>query len=97
MKNQWIAMSRDEQESIINIDYCEKKMTFYTSRKSVAERLRKKVGEPTSVDTQNDLIFGVTYVRNLHDKDIKQFLSISTIVGGFRNEYIPDDKLIKEE
>ena len=96
-KPSWYAVGRDEQESIINIDYCEKKMTFYTSRKSVAERLRKKVGEPTQIDTQNGLISGVTYIRNLHDKDVKQFLSISTIIGGFRNEYISDNKTIEED
>ena len=97
MKNKWAVIDRDEQESIINIDYCEKKMTFYTSRKSVGERLRKKVGEPTHTDTQNGLISGVMYERNLHDKDIKQFLSVSTIIGGFRQNYVPSDKDIEEE
>ena len=36
-KPKWIVMSRDEQETIINIDYCEKKFSLYTSRKSVAD------------------------------------------------------------
>lgn len=96
-KPKWIVMSRDEQETIINIDYCEKKFSLYTSRKSVAERLRKKVGYPTCTYTQNGLISGVTYERNLHDTDIKKFLSISTIIGGFRQNYEQNDELVEEE
>lgn len=96
-KPQWAVFGRDEQESIIRIDYYDKTLTFYTSRKSVAERLRKKVGEPTKTDIQNDLVTGVTYIRNLHDKDVKQFLSVSSIIGGFRNEYVSDDKLVKKD
>ena len=41
----WEQVPRDEQETIINVDYYEKTMTLYTSRKSVAQRLKKKVGE----------------------------------------------------
>lgn len=82
----WEIIPRDEQETVINIDYFEKTLTFYTTRKSVAERIKKKVGEPTSVDKTNGKISGVTYVRNLHDEDIKKFLSISSIIGGFRKQ-----------
>lgn len=97
MKSKWAVIDRDEQESIIQIDYCEKTMTFYTSRKSVGERLRKKVGEPTHIDTQNGLISGMTYVRNLHDEDVKKFLSVSTIIGGFRQNNNSNDELVEEE
>jgi len=95
-KPKWIVMSRDEQETIINVDYYEKKLSLYTSRKSVAERLRKKVGEPSHTYTQDGLISGVTYDRDLHDKDIKAFFSISTIIGGFRQNNYEDDKLVEE-
>ena len=82
----WEIIPRDEQETVINIDYFEKTLTFYTTRKSVAERIKKKVGEPTSIDETNGKISGVTYVRNLHDEDIKKFLSVSSIIGGFRKQ-----------
>lgn len=82
----WEIIPRDEQETVINIDYFEKTLTFYTTRKSVAERIKKKVGEPTSIDKTNGKISGVTYVRNLHDEDIKKFLSVSSIIGGFRKQ-----------
>lgn len=93
----WFIIPREEQETTINIDYCEKTMTFYTSRKTVAKRIEKKVGKPTKVDYTDGKISGVTYVRNLYDSDIKKFMSISTIVGGFRQQNIENDKLLEEE
>ena len=92
----WEQIPRDEQETIINVDYYEKKMTFYTTRKAVAQRLKKKVGEPTSIDKMNGRISGVTYVRGLHEDDVKQFFSISSVIGSFRklhdNEEIEDEE-----
>jgi len=97
----WEQVPRDEQETIINVDYYEKKMTFYTSRKSVAQRLKRKVGEPTSVDKINGRISGVTYVRGLHEDDVKKFFSISSVIGSFRklrdNEEIDDEEESNEE
>ena len=93
----WEIIPRDEQETLINVDYFEKTLNFYTSRKSVAERLRKKVGEPTKVDMKNGKISGVTYVRNLHDEDIKKFLSVSSIVGGFRKQNVQDEEFTESE
>lgn len=87
----WEIVPRDEQETVINIDYFEKTLTFYTTRKSVAERIKKKVGEPTKVDKTNGKISGVTYIRNLHDEDVKKFLSISSIIGGFRKQNDEND------
>ena len=92
----WFIIPREEQETTINIDYCEKKMMFYTSRKTVAKRIEKKVGKPTRIDYTNGQISGVTYIRNLYDEDVKKFLSVSAIIGGFRKENNLDDKLIKE-
>ena len=92
----WEIVPRDEQETVINIDYFEKTLTFYTTRKSVAERIKKKVGEPTSIDKTNGKISGVTYVRNLHDEDIKKFLSISLIIGGFRKQNDENDIITLE-
>lgn len=90
----WEVIPRDEQETIISINYFEKAITVYTSRKQVAERLKKKIGEPNYVDKMNKKIFGVTYTMPLHDKRVKQFLSIGNIIGGFRNSV---DEEIEEE
>ena len=97
----WEQVPRDEQETIINVDYYEKKMTFYTTRKAVAQRLKKKVGEPTSIDKTNGRISGVTYIRGLHEDDIKQFFSISSVLGSFRklhdNEESYEEETDEEE
>lgn len=93
----WEVVPRDEQETIITINYYDKTLTFYTSRKSVAERIKKKVGEPTDIDENNNKISSVSYTRNLHDKNIKAFLSMSTTIGGFRNEKKESNKNIAKE
>lgn len=82
----WEIIPRDEQETIINIDYFEKTITVYTTRKSVAQRLKKKIGEPTSVDKNNGKIYSVTYKRNLFDKDVSKFFSKMLLIGSFREE-----------
>ena len=93
----WEVIDRDEQETIVNIDYFEKKLKLYTNRKSVAQRLKKKVGEPTKIDTTNGKISGVTYVRNLYDDDIKSFLSVSLLVGGFRKQNVQNEECIEQD
>ena len=92
----WEIVPRDEQETIINVDYCEKKITIYTSRKATGERLLKKIGEPTKIDYHNGLISGVTYVRNLFDKDVAKFFSKGLIIGAFREKNIENDEIVEE-
>jgi len=93
----WEIVPRDEQETLINVDYCEKKITIYTSRKATGERLFKKIGEPTKTDYHNGLISGVTYVRNLFDKDVAKFFSKGLIIGSFRENNSKNDKLVTED
>lgn len=82
----WEAVPREEQETIINIDYCERTLNLYTNRKSVAQKLLKKVGEPTEVYKRNGNLCGVSYTINLSDSNLRTFLSVSNVVGGFRRE-----------
>lgn len=84
--NIWEAIPREEQETIINIDYCEKIIKVYTTRKSVADRLLKKIGEPTKTYNNDDRIYAVVYERNLFDKDVAKFFSKMLMVGAFRDE-----------
>ncbi len=83
---EWENISRDEQETVINIDYCEKEITVYTSRKSVANRLQKKIGEPTKRYLHDDRIYAVEYRRNLFDKDVSKFFSKMLMIGSFRED-----------
>ena len=82
---EWIIVPRDEQETIINIDYCEKTISVYTSRKQVGNRLEKKIGEPTKKYTDGDKIYAVEYKKNLFDKDVSKFFSKMLMVGSFRD------------
>lgn len=96
----WEIVPRDEQETIINIDYYDKKISVYTSRKQVGERLRKKLGEPTYAYSNDGRIFGVTYERNLFDKDVSKFFSKMLMVGTFRdvdNETEENEEDLEEE
>ena len=82
----WYAVPREEQETTINIDYEERTLTLYTCRKSVADKLKRKVGEPTKVYYTENKISGIEYNIKLSDKNLKTFFSVSLIVGGFRRE-----------
>ena len=93
----WFEVPRDEQETLMNVDYCAKTLTVYTNRKSVAIRLENKFGQPDKVDTCNNLISGVTYVRNIYDKDIKYFFSKMLIIGAFKEKRYQDGKQVEKE
>ena len=82
----WYEIPRDEQETVINIDYYERTISLYTTRKAVANKLLKKLGQPTRVDTIEGKTASVEYRRNLSDPDIRSLLTISTIIGSFRNK-----------
>lgn len=93
---EWEIVPRDEQETIINIDYCKKTIDIYTSRKQVGERLKKKIGKPTDKYISNNKIFAVNYKRNLFDKDVAKFLSKTLLIGAFRDENSVNGKNIEE-
>ena len=94
---EWEIIPRDEQETLINIDYCGKTINVYTSRKQVGERLKKKIGEPTDKYVSNGKIYAVNYKRNLFDKDVTKFLSKMLLIGSFRDENSIDNKSIEED
>ena len=82
---EWELVPRDEQETIINIDYCEKTINIYTTRKQVGERLEKRMGKPTNEYISDGKICAVDYRRNLYDKDVSGFLSKKLLVGNFKD------------
>ena len=94
---EWEIVPRDEQETLINIDYFEKTINVYTSRKQVAERLKKKIGDPTDVYKNGNKIYAVNYKRNLFDKDVAKFLSKMLLIGAFRDENSSNDEIVEED
>lgn len=81
----WEIVPRDEQETIVNIDYYEKTIEVYTSRKQVGVRLFKKFGEPTKKYESDGRVYAVSYKRNLFDADTAKFFSKMLLVGTFRD------------
>lgn len=88
----WEIVPLDEQECLINVDYCDRKITVYTSRKSVGVRLMKKLGQPTKIYEHDGKISAVEYTRNLFDKDVAKFFSKMLIIGSFRKQESNEDK-----
>lgn len=84
MKKEWFETNREEQETIVNIDYCEKTIDVYTTRKNVGERLIKKFGEPNEIFYTKGKISGVNYKRSLFDKSVSKFLSKPLLIGTFK-------------
>lgn len=71
-----------EQETIVNIDYYERIIFVYTCRKSVAERLKGKFGEPQKTYYTNNQISGVRYEIPFNmRKEISQILSRPLLIG----------------
>ena len=93
----WKLVPREEQETFLHIDYNEKTISVYTTRKQVGERLYKKLGEPTYSDTQKGLTTSVTYVRNLFDDDVSKFFSKMLLIGVFRNDDNKNDELYSQD
>lgn len=93
----WEVIPRDEQETLINVDYYEKTVSVYTCRKSTADRLLKKLGEPSKVDMHNGFVSGVTYIKSFFDKDLAKIFSKGLIIGAFREDNTPDDIIVERE
>lgn len=74
--------SPDEQETIINIDYYEKTIHCYTSRKTQIEKLTKKLGEPKKTFYTNKKISGASWDIPFSDKkSANAIFSKSIIIG----------------
>ena len=93
----WEIIPRDEQETLINVDYYEKTVSVYTCRKSTADRLLKKLGEPSKIDMHNGFVSGVTYIKSFFDKDLAKVFSKGLIIGAFREDNSQDDIIIEED
>jgi len=93
----WEVIPRDEQETLIDVDYYKKIVSVYTCRKSTADRLLKKLGKPAKIDMHDGFVSGVTYIKSFFDKDLARVFSKGLIIGTFREDNEPDDILVAEE
>ena len=83
--DKWQNVALEEQETTINIDYCSKTISLYTSRKTTANKLKNAMGEPTKTEYTNKKISGVIYKRNVDDKDAKKLLSKGLLIGAIKS------------
>ena len=74
-----------EQETIINIDYFESNVKAYTSRKSIYERLCRKIGKPQEIYYTKNKITGAKWCVPFSDKKtISSLLSRPTLIGNIK-------------
>lgn len=79
---QYYNTSLEEQESVINIDYQERTLKIYSSRKVVIERLKKRLGNPTAVNTVKGVVSGASWEISFKEKNkIRLALSKTIIIG----------------
>ena len=75
----------DEQETIIHIDYFNKKVNAYTSRKSIYERLCRKIGKPQETYSVINKISGARWNISFSDrKTLTLLLSRPTLIGNIK-------------
>ena len=73
----------EEQETIIAVDYSNKAVNCYTSRKTQIEKLTKELGEPTHIDYINKKICSASWTIPFSEKSklSKVIFSRPTIIG----------------
>lgn len=80
--NKFYNNTLEEQETTINIDYLKKLIICYTSRKSVYDRLVKKLGEPTRLYFYKNKISGCIWEVKFDDKKRANIIFSKSIVIG---------------
>lgn len=80
--NKFYSTSVEEQETIINIDYFSKGVRCYTSRFSVYNRLKTKLGEPTKKYYTQGKICGGYWEVPFEDKKRMNVIFAKTIIIG---------------
>lgn len=82
MNREFIKNTIDEQETQINISYAGSAIHFYTSRKSIFERITKQIGEATKIYYTHGKISGAMWIIPFTDKDkLRKILSRPTLIG----------------
>ena len=70
-----------EQESNILVDYENKKVTFYTSRKTIFYRMLQRLGKPTNTYFIGKQITGGSWLFDFKDKRTNIVFSKTLLIG----------------
>lgn len=77
--------SSEEQETAINIDYYKSNVNIYTSKKSIYNRIIKKIGKPTNIYYIDKKISGANWIIPFSEKkNITAILSRPTLIGNIK-------------
>lgn len=88
MKEQkWQKIDRNEQESIMILDYEQKEISFYTSREAVYKRILKILGNPTKTFYTKSLITGVNWTLSFDDKKATKLFSKKLLIRKLKIKY----------
>lgn len=85
------SIPKDEQETIINIDYFDKVIKLYSTKEHIYKNLSKYLGQPTSIDYYNGCICSFEYKLAFNDNNLKKIISISTLIGMHNRRKIKED------
>lgn len=81
----FIKTNYKEQETQINIPYCESILEVYTSRKTTFEKLKSKLGEPSKIYITNNQISGGLWEIPFEDKKrLNYALSRPLLIGSIK-------------
>ena len=89
----WESISLDEKETLLCVDYFEKTFNFYTTNQSTGNRLKKRIGTPSKIQTNEGKVFSMEWRIPFHNReDIKKALSINVLVSHYQSEATKEDK-----
>lgn len=82
MKRKFCKIDKEEQETNILVDYMSKVVKFYTSKKTIYQRLLKVLPEPNEIYYIKDDIAGACWIIKFKDnKSLRKILSKTLIIG----------------
>ena len=79
--SKFYSTPKDEQETIINIDYFDKTVSLYSTKEHIYKTLTKYLGQPSNIDYYNGLPCSFEYKLSFDDDCLKKILSITTLIG----------------
>ena len=75
------AVSLEEQETTINVDYFDNTVSAFTSKKSVYDKWCKDLGEPTKLAREKGkVVGGIWRISFLDRQKIKKVFSILNVI-----------------
>ena len=77
----WNNLSLEEQETLINFDYYEKKVSVFTSRGTVYKKLLKKLGLPTRTNKIEGFLCDAEWIIPFKERNmISKVLTLNNLL-----------------